>query len=299
VAARGLPPPPLLEPLQSDDPELIAAAASAARRADARTHLPVIEHLLGHPAGAVREAALVPALAWGSQRAWDACRSWALDPAAPCPLALNLYAALGGRGEHERIARLLQSAPHRAAALFALGLSGSVAQLPALLPWLRGDDPLLGKLAAQSLSMITGIDLGDEALARAGEPEPADEDDDAASTLPELADDDLEADLVPAPETALPELDADAVERRAQEVVDRLAAEQRHLAGAPFGPAALLDALEHGPQRRRHALALALGIRGGGQLWLDTRAFTARQHADIHAARALALRSLPSPFAGS
>jgi uncharacterized protein (TIGR02270 family) len=304
AAARGLPPAPLLESLQSDDEELLAAAAVAARRADARTHLPVIEHLVGHPARAVRQAALVPALAWGSRLAWDACRSWALDAITPCPLALTLYAALGGRGEHEQIARLLQSAPHRAPALFALGLSGNPAQVPALLAQLRGADPLRVKTAAQALSMITGIDLGDESLARPDQPapeaagEPQEDEDDAASTLPELEDDDLDADLAPAPEAALPELDAEAVERRVQEVASGLASEQRYLAGEPFGPTAALDALERGPQRRRHALALALGIRSGGQVWPNTHAFTTRQRADVAAARALALRSLPSPFAG-
>jgi uncharacterized protein (TIGR02270 family) len=304
AAARGLPPPPLLESLQADDPALVAAAAHVARRADARTHLPVIEYLVAHPERAVREAALLPALAWGSRVAWDACRSWALDASAPCPFALNLYASLGGRGEHERIARLLQSEAHRAAALLALGLSGNVAQVPVLLAQLRGDDPLLVKIAAQSLSMITGIDLGDEALARADQPvqeqqdEPMEDEDDAASALPALADDDLDADLAPAPEQALPELDADAVEHRVQEVVAGLAAEQRYLAGEPFGPTVALNALEHGPQRRRHAVALALAIRSGGQVWLDTRAFTARQRADVAAVRALALRKLPSPFAG-
>lgn len=300
AAALGCAPPPLLAWLQSDDAGLVTAAALAARRADARTHLPVMEHLLGHPEPSVREAALVTALSWGSQAAWSACRSWALDPSAHSSLALSLYAALGGRGEHARIAGLLGAGAHGRQALFALGLSGNVAHVPALLQWLRAEDPLLAKLAAQSMSMITGVDLGDDAFARKDAPpeQAADANADADAALPPLGDDDLDADLAPAPEQALPEPDAEAIERFWHDNAGRFAPEQRYLAGEPFGFEVVLRQLEHGPQRRSHPLALALAVRTAGRIWLDARAFTAEQRASLQRARTDAPRSLPSPFAG-
>ena len=136
---RGLEPPPLIEWLQSDDSIVAEAAAGAARRADPARHLAVMEYLLGHEDRAVAEAALVPALAWGSRRASALCEAWALGD-APRPSAMVLCAALGSARQRERLSQMVAVSTHRRSALYALGFSGDPAHLPVLFGQLSSPD---------------------------------------------------------------------------------------------------------------------------------------------------------------
>ena len=294
IAALRAEPPLLLEWLQSDDAALVAAAARAAQHGDPQKYRPVIEYLLEHPAREVREAALIAGLCWESERAFGACAQAALEPAAPSELAMVLLAALGGPRQHARLAEQLQLETARKPALFALGFSGNPTLLPALLEQVRSDDALTSKLAAQAIATITGLDLKDEGFARTAPP--AAEAVEAADALPALEDDDLAADLTPAPEDALELPDAAAIARFCEQIAAQLDPRRRYLNGHVFGPEAVLDALERGPLRRRDALALLFTIGTAGQLAIDTRAFCSEQRAQIEAARARAVRSIASRF---
>jgi uncharacterized protein (TIGR02270 family) len=287
IASRlRLQPPVLVEWLTCDDACVARAAAEAARHADPQRHLPAIEWLLEHSDERVREAALIAAWTWGSRRAPAACERWALDVDKPREQLMALYASMGGQAEHDRLTALLQRPSHRRAALFALGFSGSPTEVPRLLEYLDSKDPVVAKLAAQATSMITGFDVTHSAfVAKAGEAPrgmqlaPAHEDPEARASLPSLDGDDLEADLVPAPEDALPPPNVGAIRQFCKET--RLAGPQRYIGGQPMRADVVLGYLEHAPLRRRHSLALALSIQNGGRAWVDTRAYSLAQRRAI------------------
>ena len=291
VAASHLPvPPQLMQWLQSDNVLITRAATKAAIGGDPAQCLGVVEHLLEHADAETRDAALIAALAWGSQRAWSACERLALEHTAP--QAMLLYAALGGRAHHEKLAEQLQHPHARRAALFALGHSGNVDHVPLLLEQLSVKDTTEVKLAAQALSTILGIDLQNDSFAAPVKPAqastqlpPVAEDAEAQATLPALDEDDLDADLVPAPEDALPTPDVAAITKYWAEAQTRFDSTQRYLGGLPFDLGNALDYLAKTQGRRRQPIAVELSVRSTAKLRLDTRVFTATQQAELDSAR--------------
>ncbi len=306
LAALGATPPALLTWLQHADPAVVEAAACAARRADARMHLPIVEHLLGHADLAVQRAAMLTALVWGSPHAWATCERLALDREQPNAAVMALCAALGSPAHHTRMLELLGQDTHRAQALFALGFSGNVAAMPALLDHVAGKDPLHAKLALQAIALITDLDLRDDAFAlpepptpEPGSATPAEEEAADESALPALEQDDLDADLVAPPEDALPLPNAPAIRAYWGASAARYDVARRYLRGQPLqhvGIELVLDHLERGPLRTHHVLALSLAVRTRGEVWLDTRAFSAQQRSTRAAARSSGARLSPSPF---
>jgi uncharacterized protein (TIGR02270 family) len=283
-AARQLPPPPnLIDFLQSTDLDTIATAARSALHAEPARHLPVIEQLLEHEAPLVRSAALTAALAWRSAPGWKHCERVALE--ADQPDVAALYAALGGRRHHERLRERLTEETARPAVLFALGFSGNAAMVPELVPYLRSTRALEVKIAAQSIALITGLDLEakdiriDRRSPEVAELPPPEDDPEAHASLPPLESDDLEADLVPPPEESIPEFDVAAVERHCKSTT--LEPGRRWLGGAAFGPDVLLDYLERTPMRRHHVLSRALCISTGGTFSIDSRACTRWQRSQL------------------
>ena len=278
IAARGLRVDSLVASLNSEDPAEVCAAARAARRADRTAHLGAIQWLLLQAEPDVRDVALVTALHYGSTEAWNLCERLALDPAAPHPIAMELYAALGEPTQHERLAETLALDSHRAPALRALGFSGNPALVDRLLPYLQeGADELEAKLAAEAISLIAGLDLRDDAFIIEEESE---EEDAEEEGLPAL-DEDLEDDLALKPEDALPTPNAEAIRQWWETEGPRFDKKKRHLAGQPWSGAAIADYLRRGALRDRHMVALSLSIRTGGAVYVDTRAFTERQRAQI------------------
>jgi uncharacterized protein (TIGR02270 family) len=271
----------LVEWLQDPDPLVVRAAARAAGHADAAIHGPVLEHLLEHPDPGVREAALVPSLAWRSPRASQYCREWGLDRKTPQATPMILFAALEGPAGHEEIAALLSYPTHLTTAVTALGYTGNIRMLPRLLEYVEDKAPLLRKVAAQSISLITGLKLGDvvvgAAQAKPDAPGIGAEQADVEQALPPLEEDDLEADLVAPPEVALPDPDPQAVRSHCHEVMSRMTRDQRWLRGKPFSTGELVAALQVLPLRARHSLATVLFVRTGGASWVDTRAIPGEQ----------------------
>jgi uncharacterized protein (TIGR02270 family) len=295
IARRGLEPPAaLIEWLQSDDLALVRAAAQAARHADPSRHMGVIEWRLDHDDDIVQEAALIAAWTWGSRLAPAVCERWALDPVTPRALPMALYAAMGGPAEHEHLAALLARTSHRSAALFALGFSGSVAQVQRLLDYLHAEEPRTAKLAAQAIATIVGVNLLDDAFAMpppkeatrpAGEDAPAKDDEEDARALPPLADDDLEADLGLLPEDGLPMPNASAIRRFCEDAAARMDHGRRYLGGQEFRAEAAVDYLASAPLRRRHVIGVALAIRTQGAARVDTRGLAANQRRQLDGLR--------------
>jgi hypothetical protein len=281
AAARGMAAPPLLDALQSADPALAHAAATAASFSANDLDVPLLSQLLDHADGRVREAALIAGLGRNARQAWRTCEAWALAPRQPCPTATWLCAALGGRPQHARLAELRLVPEARRSVLFALGFSGNVELVGPLLHDLESADALERKLAFQSLALLAGFSPDDERLAqRPREPAlpsltlPAPESDpEARAALPALADDRDE--LVPEPEEALPEPNVAAVHDHCLAAQRRLSPQERILWGAPYHAKRVVDVLRNGPLRVRHGVALAFRLRAGPSY--PTRRLSAQQ----------------------
>jgi uncharacterized protein (TIGR02270 family) len=278
---RGLPPPSLMGSLQSKDDAIVTSAVHAAAWGDRALYLPVIESLLDHANERVRGAAMMTGLHWRSRRAWGACEHSALDALDSDPLACALYAALGGRREHQQLLGLLGNAAHTTDVLFALAFSGNVRLAPVCLEYLGSAKPLERKFAAQAFAALTGLDLHDDAyIVPAALAETAEE----QKALPALSEDDLDADLVPVPEDALPDLDVSAVSKFWQGQSQRFDAATRLQGGEPYSLRSALDHLTRTPLRLCHVSALALSIRTQGAIRIRTRVFSAAQRLQLSAA---------------
>lgn len=283
--------------LSSSDAEVVRAAALLARRdADPRTLAAlasVTQATQLSQAEAVthelRRTTLESALIHGLPGSGDWVRHWTTSELeAPSPmreLALTWLAQLGGPSEHAWLIWLASQATPSPALLWALGCSGRVGAVDRCLELL--DDAALAPLAAEAICAITGLPARDERYWLAP---PAAKLDDG---LPPLERDDLDADLIPDGEDALPHPNAEALRAWWSQARTNFSPELRYLGGRPLDGEGLIAALDHGPARRRGALAFELAVRSRGLALVDTQAWGWAQRAALAAAGALVLRVDP------
>ncbi|AKI98839.1 Hypothetical protein AA314_00466 [Archangium gephyra] len=154
--------------------------------------------------------------------------------------------------------------------------------------WLEHQE--LAPLAGEAFSAITGLTLQDAYVLEKRE-------ESAQEPLP-LEEEDLDADLTPRPEEALPIPHPEAVGAWWRENRGNFTPGQRYLRGRSFSMETLLGELRQGPMRRRHAHALELALRSQGACRLQTRAFTRRQGTELARLRNTAQRLSVRPLSG-
>ena len=270
LSARGANPGEALRrAAASPDARVQQAAIRSARSAPVEVARPLILQALGSPLATVREAAFEVGLVIGMRQAWDAVRLAAA--ASPPSAAALLLLALGGGGDELEplLAAVTRPAPPPAA-LFAAGFSGRRAAADACATLLASGDARTARLAAEAFSAITGLVLEGPFVADTHPPEPE-------QPIP-FEDEDLDGDLAEGPEALLPEPNAGQIERWWKQHRSSFDADGRCVGGKPVSGAALYQALEHGPLRRRHAHAVEVAVRSGGKLqilglrWLRAQA---------------------------
>jgi uncharacterized protein (TIGR02270 family) len=277
---------PLLAPVTlDDDPAMVLAALRGARVGRERAFHRLIGEALGSEVAAIRDRALAAGLVLGVPGAWAACRRVAEEGGADAGQALLLVAIGGDARDQQAVIDAAAREELRGAALWAMGASGRVAAAEACLPLLH--DPTFAAVAGEAFAAVTGLPVEGEMLAA--------EEKEADEPIP-FAEEKLDASLIPGPEKALPRLDAGKVEAWWAKNRDRFDRRKRYLYGAPFGVEGVLEALERGPMRRRHVLALEVEIRSRGRLHLETRAMTARQRAELGTLRGMTAAELGRPF---
>jgi uncharacterized protein (TIGR02270 family) len=246
-------------------PAVLPPALRAARLAGPKA-LPLVHRSLSSPVPEAREAALESGLVLGLRSAWAACRE-TVEAREPGSAFALLGLGLGGEASDvDLIARAAAEKSLRHAALFALGFTGRAAAADACLTHLRDEN--VARLAAEAFSAITGLAI--EGEFRAPEPPPREE------PIP-LEEEDLDANLVPGPEAALPLPAAGAVEAWWKSSRAKFDPRARFVGGKAYDAAAGLAAFVEGPMRRRHALGLELAIRSKGEYALQTRGWAADQ----------------------
>ncbi|HSP79808.1 MAG TPA: hypothetical protein VLQ93_14850, partial [Myxococcaceae bacterium] len=224
---------------------------------------------------AVRRAGLELGLLCGSRAAWRACGELARTSSSERALAWVVLALSGGDAELQPVLQGLDADRTRPLALWALGFSGRLAAADACLEMMDAE-PSLAPLAAEAFSAITGLRIEE----RYAVTPPEDEE----TTLPPLEEDDLDANLVPAPEESLPLPAVEAIADWWRQARKQLEPRVRYLHGQPFSGRVLLQALEQASMRRRHVLALELSLRSGGALRLQARGRVARQYRELREA---------------
>jgi len=241
----------------------------------------------------VLHAAISAGLIGNARAAWSACRKVAERHAPGYREALVLLALGGGERELGLLLELLRIPSLVVDVLWALGFCGRASAAEACLP-LMAEDRTVAALAGEAFSAITGLRFEGKYLAAPETPR-------AEEPIP-LEQEALDADLVPRPEDALQVPNPEPVAAWWQAHRTRFEQGARYLRGTPFEGSSLLAALRHEPMRRRGVLALELAIRSRGRHFVQTRAFTHRQSAEMdeaHASRSsLVLRQFDSMLSG-
>ncbi len=294
----GLAIPQLLERLSPQSPSPVRAASlRAALLHPTPSCLPLIADALTAPDAEVRDAAIIAGLKLRHPPAWETCLREATNPQPGGDLARLLVAIGGADAEQVRLLDML-TAPTppalRQQALWALGFSGRAGVVEVCLPLLSSHEPYVARMAAETLSAITGLRM-DGTTVRL---------DVSASAEEEQA---LEAALVPAPEAWLPLPHAETIRAWWETHRQQFAKDERYLNGHPRTPDALLNALREGTMRRRAPLALELMLRSqftwapplGTYMTTQLRALeglhTAPRPARMHAFRSLMGTAPPLP----
>jgi uncharacterized protein (TIGR02270 family) len=278
LAARGVAPGGWLQPfLVSSDPSLARAAVALARF----SRDPMTLELLGPLAQAIdlelRRTTIETALFKLLPGAWELAVYWAFcTEESPFRRdALVWVACLGDAAAHARLLAFVDDPEHRKDALWAVGFAGRIAAVDRCIPLLADD--AFGPLAGEVICAITGLSSSTEGLWL----EPVTTDD-PEQALPKLEDDDLDTDLVPEHEAALPIPEPEAIAAWWQSHRGEFDPSLRYLGGRPLDRGELAAGLWHAPMRRRHALAFEFGVRSGGA-FVDTRAMCATQKFHLEA----------------
>ncbi|HKO51798.1 MAG TPA: hypothetical protein VJV79_29005 [Polyangiaceae bacterium] len=282
---RQLDPGPLVVSLQAGDPDELRAALMAGSHSDSRERERV-EQALGSADDRIRDAAMLAGLRYGSSAAWLICQALALRADKPNPLALSLLAGLGDASHHEQLVSLSGSEPRRYyATLRALGFTGNVRLIPWLIEQASSHDQRAARLAGDAIALMSGAPvepfLQEREPSIAGDLPPAEEDAEARAALPVLEDDDLESDLVPDSDEALPVPNPASLRDWWQANSGRFSPGSRCLMGSNLSSAAFQYALTSAPLRHRHLLSILLSIRTAGVVRIDTRAFPSVQRMQL------------------
>jgi uncharacterized protein (TIGR02270 family) len=257
--------------------DLVPVRRAAAHLARHSTSSKVLKRLLGLMRDRdpkLREAAIESALIRGLPGSWQLACEAAFDPQTPAGpgslrrSALCWVAIQGDMATHRHLLGKLRDRPD-ADLLWAAGITGRPEAAAIAIELL--DHPTLARLAGELLTFVAGLPLTVDSLwldegAHGAYGQDADE------ALPELARDDLDANLVPPEERRLRLPDPTAVRLWWSNQRDSLEPGLRHFAGRPLVTPLVEQALHEAPMRRRHTLALELAIRSAGIALLDTRA---------------------------
>ena len=268
--------------LASADP-LVRAAALRAARFCPSISTEQLAFALDAAEPEVAVAAIETSLWRGSADAWEVCLRSLTPSAAAVPYrSLAPVLAMSGSARAERrLYQLLDCEPLQRDLAFALSYSGRVEAAEACLTLMRAKHVV--KLAADAFCFITGLDLGAMGLV-APEPEPP--------TAPDSDEDDLDANLVPSLDDALPMPRVEEVADWWRQHKPKLEPNARYVRGQFCDSRALRQTLAEGPARHRHELARELALRSRGTYRVATRALAHEQRRQLAHAAMLEPQSL-------
>lgn len=226
------------------------------RAADTR---PAVERQMHADDPSARFWATWAATLLGSTHAASSLIPIAEAPGAWADRALELAALSLPFAEARRwLDALVRRAEAAPLAIQLAGRLGDPSVIPLLLSYLP--DAKLGKLAGESFTLITGVDLVAAKLDRADDGETGPNDD--------PSDEDVRLD----PDEELPRPDPDAVQAFWERARGQFPSGTRHLCGSPVSEASLQAVLRSGTQRQRRIAALLLALQSRPSPLFEVRA---------------------------
>jgi uncharacterized protein (TIGR02270 family) len=256
-----------------DAPDVQVEALRAARHLTASTANDSLAEGFRSRVPAVRYAAIESGVYGGMVSAWDAAKSAARAPGADVGPYLKLLAIFGRADEHELVYAALRAPRLQPQAIWALGHIGTIRAVDACVAGMQHE--AVARLCGEAYCWITGADLARDRLAAT----------EVVLDAPSFEEDDLEANLVPAPEALWPLPDAAAVQQHWGRQRAEFTPNVRYIRGLPAGTETLLAIVETGPMLRRPDLILELSAKSRGRYDVEPRAFAARQRAMMAAGR--------------
>ncbi len=252
--------------LSSNDPTLASRAIRAAGELGRADLLPLLRQELQGDREPCRAWAAWSAVLLGDAHALPSLWQAALGGGPVAARALDLALRRGDSARAGEQLRAVLAAPGRAReAVTAVGTLGD----PAWIPWLLQamSDPATSRLAGESFSMITGLDLRVEKL----------EGEALAPAAP--SDDPAVDDAAPDPDRLLPWPAPERVAEAWEKQRAHFPAGARRLLGQPLDRAWLTQVLRDGHQRARASAAIELCLIDPGRPLADVRAPGFRQRA--------------------
>ena len=259
--------------LASDEPELRKAALWAARFFRNRLDPRQLEFALRGEEVEERNIAIETGLILGDKTAWAVCQEVVRGGEAEGWDRPALLYALSGEADIQPLIAALGDEARRKGALFALGFTGRVEAVDAVVPWL-GDEEC-GRLAGEAFSGITGLVI-EKKFAKA-----------AKGWKPGVVEEEEEEHTA---ESDLPEPEPKAVSEWWLGSKKRLDSARKSVQGKSFNLEEVSSAFAVCSTRKRTALALELAVRARGFQQLEMRAWTHQQEAQT--------RSMCRPDAG-
>jgi uncharacterized protein (TIGR02270 family) len=261
--------------LRTEDLEVCRAAVELARHTGAPEVLRLLVPSMRAEDDVLRRTALESALIRGLPGAWEAMCGEAFGRRDRAALAW--VARLGGEATHRRLLAELAASP-TPELVWAAGQTGRIAAIDLAIDLLEHRE--LARLAGEVICAIGGLSMSEDRFwLDRGVPVGAEEDD----ALPNLADDELEANLIPSGEDSLRAPNPDEIRAWWAQRRDGFQPNARHSMGRPLDVAQLARSLQELPNRRRVSLALELAARTHGRAQLCPRVFTAEQLAQTNA----------------
>ncbi len=254
-------------------PEIQAQAMRAARLVAGTSTEALIASALESPESAVRYAAAESGLCLRMPQAWDLAARLAGQPDSSAAPYLGLLAMFGKDVEHETVYGALRVPALQPAAIRAVGHIGTSRAVEACLAGMAHAP--VARACGEAYCWITGADLVRDRLTA----------DDTPADAPAFDEDDLDMNLVPAPEALWPLPDPEAVRRHWAARLPAWSPGVRHIQGRPVTGETLLSAIETGPMLRRPDLAFELCVKTQGRYDVETRAFADRQRQMMAAGR--------------
>ena len=244
-----------------------ALAIRLARILPARLDLLAVEMGFVSARADVRAAALETGMVLGRPGAFEACKTTVATKGPAFRTAALLLGLSGDEGSVAGLLPALGDAELARDAAFALGFSGRVTAADALLAVMMEDEET-APVAAEGFAAITGLTVEkDFALSpKVWNPDEEEQDEEGEKYGPE-------ADLLKPEPNAIASWWANGK--------PKLDPAKRWMRGRPWSGDRLLHELDHGPARRREALALDLAIRSQGKAIFTWDALTERQRAEM------------------
>ena len=254
--------------LNDTDPLVVAAVATTVGRMRLGQFKNRVEQLLQSDHGQVRREAMRAGLLVGSVKALAHCRTAIQAGTEEADEATVLVGLAGYPDDNSLLARAQTHPALVRHAISALGWHGHVSAIDPLLPFTA--DPRLARLAGETISRITGVNLVEQHLVAESSP--------TAKPEQQIG---AQDDFLEDPDNGLPIPDPAKLQSWWKTKAARFDKETRYRYGQPLNRQVLIDILHHGTLPDRHHAAFELALLEPTSPFLETHSFADRQRREL------------------